>query len=49
MKLLGLNYINNNSSTPTNSKLINQSISFISNNYKLKIDNLKNESIKEKI
>jgi hypothetical protein len=47
MKLLGLNYINNNSSTPTNSKLINQSISFITNNYKLKIDNLKNESIKE--
>ena len=47
MKLLGLNYINNNSSTPTNSKLINQSSSFITNNYKMKFDNIKNESIIE--
>ena len=47
MKLLDLNYINNNSSTQTNSKFINQSNSFITNNYKLKIDNIKNESIKE--
>ena len=47
MKLLGLNYINNNSSTPTNSKLINQSSSFITNNYKMKFDNIKNDSIIE--